>query len=284
MDGVRRELRTPVPYAMAVAMALAASVAGLPVWVAVLVGVFSLIVAIGATVVLARERTTAAAAAIGTLASTAAVPVPVPVPVAAASWPEPAGTFRRTGEYWSLRFRSATLTMKDSKGLRYLHELLARPGCEVHVTELVLADAGPGAGVGAGPVAEAGLHAQRGSGAGPLLDAQAKAAYRRRLEDLRDTIEEARAWNDGERAAQAEAEMDALAHELARAVGLGGQDRHAASEAERLRVNVTRAIRSAIERIAEHDAPLAEYFTATVRTGRFCSYAPGPSDTTRWSL
>src|SRR5207247_2809285 len=36
--------------------------------------------------------------------------------------------FRREGEYWSITFEGETLRLKDSKGLRYLAELLANPG------------------------------------------------------------------------------------------------------------------------------------------------------------
>ena len=77
--------------------------------------------------------------------------------------------------------------------------------------------------------------------AGPLLDARAKEAYRRRLAEIEDDIGEARAMGDGERAAQADVERDLLIRELSRAVGLGGRDRRAASASERARASVTRA-------------------------------------------
>ena len=92
--------------------------------------------------------------------------------------------------------------------------------------------------------------------AGPALDSRAKAEYRLRLEDLRAEIEEAEAFNDPERAARAREEMDFIAHELSAAVGLGGRDRPASSAAERARVNVTRALRREIRRIADEDARL----------------------------
>ena len=41
--------------------------------------------------------------------------------------------------------------------------------------------------------------------------------------------------------------------EMARAVGLGGRDRRAGSAAERARLNVTRAIKSALQKISEHN-------------------------------
>ena len=82
--------------------------------------------------------------------------------------------------------------------------------------------------------------------AGEMLDARAKDAYRRRLAEIDDDIEEARATGDGERAAQADTERDFLLQELSRAVGLDGRDRRAASASERARVGVTRAVRQAI--------------------------------------
>ena len=50
--------------------------------------------------------------------------------------------------------------------------------------------------------------------AGEMLDARAKDAYRRRLAEIDDDIEQARAIGDTERAAQADAERDFLVREL----------------------------------------------------------------------
>ena len=94
---------------------------------------------------------------------------------------------------------------------------------------------------------------QAGSGdAGEMLDARAKDAYRRRLAEIEDDIEQARALEDTQREMQADDERDFLVRELSRAVGLHGRDRRAASTSERARVSVTRAIRQAMVRVAEH--------------------------------
>ena len=105
-----------------------------------------------------------------------------------------------------------------------------------------------------------------------MLDATAKDAYRRRLAEIEDDIEQARAFGDTERAAQADAERDFLVRELSRAVGLGGRDRRAASTSERARVSVTRAIRQAIARVGEHHPRLREHLEQTIRTGTYCAY------------
>jgi hypothetical protein len=116
-----------------------------------------------------------------------------------------------------------------------------------------------------------------------MLDDQAKAAYKRRIVDLREEVDEADAFGDDERAERARAEIDALVAELARAVGLGGHDRVAASAAERARLNVTRALRAAIARIGEAVPDLGRHLDRRVRTGVFCAYEPTPEDSVPWT-
>jgi hypothetical protein len=60
-----------------------------------------------------------------------------------------------------------------------------------------------------------------------------------------------------ERAGRAREEIEFLAAELAAATGLGGRDRKAASNAERARVSVTKAIRTTLKRVEEHDRVVA---------------------------
>jgi hypothetical protein len=118
--------------------------------------------------------------------------------------------------------------------------------------------------------------------AGEILDAQAKDAYRRRLTEIDDDIEQARATGDAERAAQADTERDFLVRELARAFGLSGRGRRAASASERARAGVTRAVRHAIARIGEHHPQLGEHLSRTIRTGTYCAYLPDPRAPAGW--
>ncbi|TMC67759.1 MAG: hypothetical protein E6J13_15985 [Chloroflexi bacterium] len=132
-------------------------------------------------------------------------------------------------------------------------------------------------------VRELGLHAGS-SDAGPLLDARAKAEYRRRLTELEQELSEAESWADPDRAAKARVEVDLLERELATAVGLGGRDRHTSSDAERARVSVTKSIKSAMERIREHSPSLARHLASTIHTGTFCSYTPDSRLPAAWQL
>jgi hypothetical protein len=190
--------------------------------------------------------------------------------------------FRREGDYWSVIFDGHTVRVRDLKGMRYLARLLADPGREYHVLDLVAAETDRGARVGSGPPAN--LPRSALGDAGEILDARAKDAYRRRLAEIDDDIEQARATGDAERAAQADAERGFLVRELARAFGLGGRGRRAASASERARAGVTRAVRQAIARIGEHNPQLGEHLSRTIRTGTYCAYLPDPRAPARWGF
>ncbi|MEA2242491.1 MAG: hypothetical protein QOD24_2047, partial [Solirubrobacteraceae bacterium] len=64
----------------------------------------------------------------------------------------------------------------------------------------------------------------------------------------------------------------------------GRRGPESAPQAERARVNVTRAIRSAIRRIAGYDPELGAELEAAVRTGASCAYEPDPRRPRRWRI
>jgi predicted ATPase len=207
-------------------------------------------------------------------------------PAAEAAGPELAGNvFRQEGEYWTVAYQGAVVRLKDAKGLHLLARLLAHPGREFHAADLEAAEGQPGqAPPGPRERARAGeLQVRPDLGdAGALLDATAKAAYKTRLDELGAELDQAERWGDPARAAKASAERDFLVGELARAVGLGGRDRRAASHAERARLNATRAIRAAIANLARANPALGRHLSSTIRTGRYCSYTPDPRAPITW--
>jgi hypothetical protein len=206
-------------------------------------------------------------------------PSPVPTPEVAVR--RSANVLRREGDYWSVSFEDHNFALRDLKGLGYLARLLTHPGREFHVLDLV------GAGVAAAESVSGMPETQSmptGWGdSGELLDTQAKNAYRRRLAEIDEDIEEARLHNDVGRAAQAEAERDFLIRELSRAVGLDGRPRRAGSASERARVSVTRAIRHGMSRIRQHDPSLGEHLDRAIRTGTYCVYLPDSRITATWT-
>jgi tetratricopeptide (TPR) repeat protein len=195
-------------------------------------------------------------------------------------------TLRRIGDVWTIDDGHSSLHISDGRGVRLLALLLARPGEEIHSLDLVAAIDGTATAPG---VARSGGQETAGrfglqSGAGPALDAAAKDAYRRRIAALGEEIAEALRLGDEARADRARAERQFVDRELGRAVGKGGRDREFGSHAERARVNVTRAIRTTLKRIAGYDVQLGAELAAAVRTGAFCAYEPDSQCPRRWRV
>jgi hypothetical protein len=69
-------------------------------------------------------------------------------------------------------------------------------------------------------------------------------------------------------------ERDCIADQLAAAIGLGGRNRKAGSQAERARSAVTKRIKDSIDKIAEAMPPLGRHLIGSIKTGYFCSYIP----------
>ena len=184
--------------------------------------------------------------------------------------------FAMVGEFWTIGFAGDTCSLKTSKGLSYIQRLLQHPGDEFHALDLVN---GPGSyvpdeGEGESSASDTNLSVGRLGDSGEMLDPRAKQEYKRRLVELKDDLEEAKLRGKIDKAAEIESEIDFLAHEISRAVGLGGRDRRAGSAAERARLNVTRAIKSAILKIGEFRAEFSELLDKSIHTGSFCSFRP----------
>ena len=110
--------------------------------------------------------------------------------------------------------------------------------------------------------------------AGDMLDAPARAAYRRRLRGLQADLEEAEQINDAGRVSRTQSEMEMIGAQLAAAFGHGGRARRAASAVERARINVKNSIALALKRIRQHDKDLWRHLSTALKTGTVCSYRP----------
>ncbi|MGY6501276.1 MAG: hypothetical protein ACXIVQ_10355 [Acidimicrobiales bacterium] len=167
-----------------------------------------------------------------------------------------------------------TARLRRSKGLQYLAELIACPGVERHVFDLVDVVEG---------VDESRLVDRRQLGeAGPMSDATARAGYRRQVESLRAEADDAIARGELDRAIELETELDVLVAHLAAAFGLGGAERAASSAAERARLNVTRSLRTAVRSVSEMLPGPGAALDRAIRTGRFCVFDPSADEAVRW--
>lgn len=193
-----------------------------------------------------------------------------------ASIHQPPARFRKEGDFWSITYEGTTFRLKDTKGLHCLAHLLRHPGQEFHALDLMKQTGGKDQGP------ETGNHGPESGDQGPLLDAQAKAEYKRRVGELREELDEAERCNDVARAAQAREEIEFLTQELSAAVGLGGRDRKAGAHAERARLLVTQRIKATLSKIRAAHPALGHHLAGAVKTGYFCSYTPPPNHPMGW--
>ncbi len=216
-----------------------------------------------------------------------------PVRADAATTPTASQAFFREGDYWTIAYQGKVIRLKQMRGLSLMAHLLRYPGQEFHVLGLAALGEQPGVSRGFEPTGvRADINrrqdqeaAEVGFGdAGEMLDSEAKDSYRRRLAELREQFAEAQEFGDTDRVALIQNEIDALARELSRAIGFRGRDRRAASATERARVNVTRAIKAAVERITTGNPALGKHLAAAIKTGAFCSYLPAANVETVWQL
>lgn len=195
--------------------------------------------------------------------------------------------FRRDGDTRTVRFGAQTVLVRDLKGFRYIERLLADPGREFHVLDLVAVEQGslPTGGV-ADRAADHGRHDDSvDSGAGlPVIDDAARDAYRRRLAEVDEDIDDATRLNDLGRIELAQRDREYLIAELTAAAGLGGRHRTTGGSTERARTSVTRSIRYALERLAEHHVAVAAHLDQTINTGTYCTYAVDPLAPITWDI
>lgn len=177
---------------------------------------------------------------------------------------------------WTVTFDGNVARLRSSKGMSYLAELVRNPGNERHALDLV--DIVEGLGVDGSD----GVDRRSLGDAGEFIDARARADYRRRIESLHAEIEDALAVSAEQRAMELQDELDHLIRELARAFGVGGRARRAGSATERARLNVTRALRTAVTRVQEVVPGAGDVLDRSLRTGIYCSFEPDPAEAVRW--
>jgi tetratricopeptide (TPR) repeat protein len=163
---------------------------------------------------------------------------------------------RREQDIWLLDYDGRSVCLQDAKGLHHLASLFASPGTPIPAVDLAGAASG-----------------RRSPPAGGGV-----AAYRERATGLREELDEAQAFNDPERVMRVREQLEALAAEMEAA------DVSTSAAGERARINVTRAIKAALRRIAEHEPELGHLLRGTVRTGSSCAYEPDPGAPLRWEV
>ncbi len=179
---------------------------------------------------------------------------PVPAAQISATSGVRQGQWLRRGEHWDVGIDGNVVTMRHSKGMADIDQLLRNPGVDISVADL------------ADVVIERDV--------GPALDSDARRAIEARIRECQDDLDDAEARNDLGRSQLASEELDLLIDELSSAHGLLGRARPQGDSVERARSAVTARIRSTIKRLFDLDIGLARHLDNCISTGRMCTYTP----------
>jgi hypothetical protein len=168
---------------------------------------------------------------------------------------------------WFVGRGSAESAIPARRGLEHLHALLSHAGTDIPARPLA-----------------GGVETVEQSGLGEVIDGQALSAYRRRLADIDNELDEADAAADVVRSAALTAEREALLAQVSAGTGLRGRPRTSGSGAERARITVRKAIAAALDAIHAADPVVARHLSTHVHTGSTCRYEPDPDAPVSWHL
>ncbi|MCC6581536.1 MAG: hypothetical protein IT440_13960 [Phycisphaeraceae bacterium] len=175
----------------------------------------------------------------------------------------PAYEFRKTGDYWTVRFNGQFTTIKDAVGLTYIAHLLASRRRKVFAPELLQAVTGESA------VAQV-------SSAGALTDQQTLADLKQSYLDTQRELEKAARNHDVAAQERLRHELDGLSDYLKKVKGLGGRTREASDDADKIRRAITQAIGRTLDSLGADDKlpAAAQHLRNAIKTGLFMSYEP----------
>ncbi len=198
----------------------------------------------------------------------------------------PDNIFRKRGGVWEARYlgrgRAPILLQGVDKGAEYINLLLAHPGRETSVNEIVCGNT-----FGAvGSETDTGLSQEEIESrfqvvqgaplgdAGFVADRQAVNQYRARYRELTTEKAEAEEAADHERIEEIEDELAQIAAAITGAVRKDGKLRKAGDTRKNVRDAFRNAVNRAIKHIEKYDKPLAEHLKSSIKHGSDVVYRP----------
>ncbi len=205
---------------------------------------------------------------------------------------EEENTFKKVGDYWEITYQGKRTLLRDITGARYIALLLEYPKRAFSVLELdatvrrghIDETTKLGAAVMHDLIDEGADLTTAGETSDKILDRWAMQDYHARLRELAKTRASAEKDNDKVLLSEIDEETSQIQAVLHAAIGLGKSSRRFSSQTERARVNITRQIKSAIQRIAKDNPPLGSYLALNIKTGYNCQYSPMPGTPITWNL
>jgi len=199
--------------------------------------------------------------------------------------PNAENVFRKQGDKWRVVFADAEAFVDDLKGMRYIHDLLERPGHEIPSLTLASAPSGPGHPSYLQMSVEELLRETLGvtdiDGAMAAIAAADSRVFDAAAEGKESELASARANGEAALAASLVEQVQGLKKLRSQLFGLHGRERQPADQREKARIAVKKAIARAIARLPQ---PLQRHLDASIKTGHRCSYSPSEPEAIEWDL
>ncbi len=197
---------------------------------------------------------------------------------------------------WMIFFEGSLCTpFQDSQGLHYLKHLLREQGKTLSAVELSALFNQPDVSSEQQTAiallasnsedheddAES-LHVTFGGDAGEAIDKQARDAYRKQLQTLKEQLDEAKEFGDTGQVEQLSEERDFLLKELGAATRPDGRLRIDKSTAKRAYDAVNKALKKAQDDLSKHCPDLAQHLTDSLKYERRDGWKYQPSTKINW--
>lgn len=182
--------------------------------------------------------------------------------------------FRRDrGGAWIVTYCGETRLFSHVNGLSYVYLLLQCPGTPIKASQLIRVSQSP---LCSRPALLDGDLENESEAGVPILDEQACKAYTLELKRLQEEYRTAEAKHDLALMQNLQRDQEFISSQLNVNRGLYGRKRTFATQSERARVTVQKAIRHALHKIRHANTELAEHLQAAIKTGTWCVYDPEP--------
>ena len=179
---------------------------------------------------------------------------------------------------WVFRFdKKETIAGADWPGPAFVQFLLQNPGAEFHVEKLWQAVMGSPSGTHfEHAFADDGIAMPESllGGADEVLDAEAKAAYEKRLRELSEERQKAKADRDAATLERIEVEFEAIRTTLESSGGGLHRPKKLGDPSVKLRDRIRRGINVFLDHVSDHDPEGGQYLRNTIKKGVFMQYSP----------
>lgn len=193
------------------------------------------------------------------------------------STPACANSLENMGATWMIRFEGKQVSVRDTKGMKYISHLLQNPGRDVHVLEMAGMTASTDPRDSVLDCSES-ISVRKSLGsAGEILDKTAVDNYKSRLKELKKNREKAQSLSGPQKdriIAKIDEEESMIKKQLATALGPKGKLREDRDTGERARKSVQMAIDRCLKSIEKQHKEAWAHLHNSIKKGFYCSYKP----------